>query len=84
MLFQPAKTRMVSGSDTPKHRRERSVETVHCYINRESGSQGSAIYYLTSAPFAAQAAGRQTTDNRYRTLTADGVPWITHFVVFPS
>jgi hypothetical protein len=63
MLFQPAKTHMVSGSDTPKHHREHSVETVHNYINRHSGSQGFAIYYLTSAPFAAQAAGGQTKVN---------------------
>lgn len=64
MLFQLARTHMVSGSDTPKKHREHSIGMVHSYINSDSGSQGSAIYYLTSAPFAARAAdGRlQFTD----------------------
>jgi len=41
-----------------------SIGMVHSYINSDSGSQGSAIYYLSSAPFAARAAdGRpQFTD----------------------
>jgi len=60
---------MVSGSDTPKNHRELSIGMVHSYINSDSGSQGSGIYYLTSAPFVAWAAdGRpQFTDTELLT-----------------
>jgi hypothetical protein len=43
------------------------------YINQDSGSQGSAMYYLTSAAFAAQEAEGQTTVHSDRTVTARGV-----------
>jgi len=64
MLFQLARTHMVYGSDTPKNHREHSIGMVHSNINSDSGSQDSAVYYLTCAPFAARAAdGRpQFTD----------------------